>query len=588
MPDLRLYRATLLLGLLAAVVLMFSVVSRPDPLHTDIAADAFEGTTAAALAEQLVKAAPDRRPGSPDDAAAAALVEHRFRQIESGQVSEERFAGPYQGSDVTMENVTLVLPGSSNRRIVVAAPRDCAGGTCAVSSAAATAVLLEIAKAFDGSRHRKTLVFVSLDGSAAGAAGARVLGRSLRSAPADGVIVISQPASVRQERPFVVPWSSGAQNTSIQLIESAADTVSSQLGASDPLRLGTFDSLLRLAVPAGLGDQAPLIDEGSAAVALSSAGDLPLPESADGPAQVSTTTLQDFGRAALSLVFILDGHAKAPDHGPQAYIPLGGKLIPGWALALLAIALLLPVGIVSIDALARSARQGEQVGRALAWVASRAIPFAGALLLAYLLAAVGLIPSPVFPFDPARLDAGATAVLALLAMLGTAVAAAFGMRRLGLTGPPGEVPGPAVGLMVFVSVLATWLANPYLALLLVPTAHLWLFAGFLRGRRVLAPAAVLAGLIVPFAILVHLAGELGIGMALPWDLLMMFTGRHFGPLAAVAVCLLGAALLGLLAIIWKRPPPPPDIARRGVRTRGPLTYAGPGSLGGTESALPWK
>jgi hypothetical protein len=65
----------------------------------------------------------------------------------------------------------------------------------------------------------------------------------------------------------------------------------------------------------------------------------------------------------------------------------------------------------------------------------------------------------------------------------------------------------------------------------------------------------------------------------------MFTGRHFGPLALAPLCLLGGCLLAVLTGAMTRPRAP-AAGHTGARVRGPLTYAGPGSLGGTESALP--
>jgi hypothetical protein len=52
---------------------------------------------------------------------------------------------------------------------------------------------------------------------------------------------------------------------------------------------------------------------------------------------------------------------------------------------------------------------------------------------------------------------------------------------------------------------------------------------------------------------------------------------------------LGASLLAGCAVaavmIVLRPPPTASAGPEDVTVRGPLTYAGPGSLGGTESAL---
>ena len=66
--------------------------------------------------------------------------------------------------------------------------------------------------------------------------------------------------------------------------------------------------------------------------------------------------------------------------------------------------------------------------------------------------------------------------------------------------------------------------------------------------------------------------------------LLMFTGRHFGPLVALPLCLLAGCLLAIAEAAATRSERPLTTDRS--RIRGPLGYAGPGSLGGTESALP--
>lgn len=585
MFEPRLYRAPLLLGLAAAVVLMFSVVSRPGPVLTSTAPDAFDGSNAAESARELLRLAPSREPGSPGDTAAADLVAERFESIAGGQVTRQGFGGRFDGEDVTLENVTLVLPGLSSRRVVIAAPRDCAEGPCAVSSAAATGALLELASSFDGARHRKTLVFVSLDGSAAGAAGAEELGRTLRDEPADAVVVVTQPGSASLKEPLVVPWSSGPQSTSIQLTESAEAAVEGELSGDSGLRMSTFASLRRLAIPTGLSDQAPLIDQGADAVAITSAGERPLRGAEDTLANLSVTTLGGIGRAALSLTLALDAHQPALEHGPDAYVPLAGKLIPGWALSLLALALLIPVGVVSTDALARSLRHGEPIAPALAWMSSRTIPFAVAILLAYAMGLTGLMPQPAFPFDPQRYRLDLGALFALLVLGG----AFFGGLRLTRLVPLSDAAdgalAPAIGLALFAAGVGVWLSNPFLALVLVPTVHLWLLAALLRGRPGAVAGAVAAGLVLPLVALLSLAAQLDVGLSTPWELVLMFTGRHFGPLAVVPLCLLGGCLLAVLTVAASRPGRP-VVTRSGGRVRGPLSYAGPGSLGGTESALP--
>ena len=575
-----LYRLALLPALAAALVLLFSVVSRPEPLRTDFAADSFDAARATALARELQRLAPDRSPGSAGDQAAADFVLSRFRAVEGGEVSEQRFGD-------SLRNVALVIPGESSERVVIAAPRDCGDGDCAVSSGAATAALIELADAFGGVDHSKSIELVSLDGSSDGAAGAGQLAASLDSEPAEAVVVIAAPAAKDPSRPLVVPFSSGPQSTSIQLVESAQKAVETELGASDALHEGTISSLLRLAVPAGIGDQAPLIRDGHDALTITSAGELPLPPSQDRPADLSIASLGGVGRATLALSLALDAGSEPLVHGPGAYVPLAGKLIPGWAIALLAIALLAPVAVVSIDALARASRRGEALLPASAWLLSRMIPFFATALLAYLMALVGLIPAPSFPFDPSRYGFGAGAAAASLVLIAAFAAMVHLARRLSLPQESSDAAAPVIGAALALATVGIWIANPFLALLLVPTAHLWLLAAApeMRGRATTVIVLCAAGLVVPALALVSLGSRLGVGLEVPWQLLLMFTGRHFGPLALAPLCLLGGCLLAVLTSALTRPRAQ-AAGPAGAAVRGPLTYAGPGSLGGTESALP--
>jgi hypothetical protein len=581
MLEPRLYRLGLLFALAAAVVVMFSVVDRPPALRSDVAADAFDGDQAAGLARQLIAKAPNREPGSRGDAAAARLVAKRFRAIQGGSVSVQRFGGSFDGNDVQMRNVSLLLPGLSERTIAIVAPRDCDGGPCAASSAAATGALLELAANFNGARHTKTLLFVSTDGSVAGAAGAKLLADQLQGSQPEAVVVMSQPGSSLDRRPFVVPWSAGPQSTSMQLLQTARAAVSSEVGG-DPLALDTFASLFRLAIPSGLGEQAVLIEHGSDAIGISSAGDRPLPRSEDGLDALDPAALGNFGRASLSLVFALDGLPTPLEHGPGAYLPLAGKLIPGWALALLAAALLLPVGLVSIDGLAAASRAGEPIRMTLLWALGAATPFLGTLVIAYALSLTGLIPRPAFPFDPQSHAFGVGPALIAALLAAAFVAGLIIFRRLIPPPHAEEALTPVIGLLIFASLAVVWLINPFLALLLVPTAHLWLAAALpeLRGQPLIALIPLLLGMVVPIVAIAYLGVVLGVGIEVPWQLLLMFTGGQFGPLLAIALSVLGGCLLAIVILATRgqvaRPPQTSDRPSLG-------RLAGPGALGGPPS-----
>jgi hypothetical protein len=117
----------------------------------------------------------------------------------------------------------------------------------------------------------------------------------------------------------------------------------------------------------------------------------------------------------------------------------------------------------------------------------------------------------------------------------------------------------------------------------------WLFLGApqTRLRGVWGWLALAAGLVAPALVLVAQmdALHLGpIGLARMW--LVATAGGHVSAPAALTVGALAGCVATLVRIL---------VARRRIaevappeerpRTRGPATYAGPGSLGGTESAL---
>jgi hypothetical protein len=152
MFDPRIYRAALIPAVAAFVVLMFSFVPVPNPLPEPVSTPTFDGGEAARTARSIVQLAPERQPGSAGDDAVADLVRERFGAIEGGEVADQSFDSSYDGEDVTMRNVILTLPGSSERTILVLAHRDSAEGPGAVTSAAATATLLGLADDLGRSR----------------------------------------------------------------------------------------------------------------------------------------------------------------------------------------------------------------------------------------------------------------------------------------------------------------------------------------------------------------------------------------------------------------------------------------------------
>jgi len=558
--DRRLYRLAFLPALVAAIATMFSLEGPPRPLEPAAATATFEAAHAVAVARQISALAPTREPGSEPDFAAARIVAEEFGEVRAGTVATQSFEKELDGARVELRNVSLTLPGERLEAIVVLAPRSASEGTGSSASAAATGVLVELASALGVAARERTLVLASTSDTGTGAAGARELLDSLAATnPVVAVVAVSQPGSPERRQPHVIATSTDASSASAQLERTAALAVSEQAGVAED-RPSAFVQLSRLALPSGLGVQAPLIAAGVDAIAISAAGERPLPASlAEG--EPSVANVGAFGRAAQATVTALDGSPRPPEHGPDAYVELSGNLVPGWTLALLALALLLPAAVAAIDALARAGRRGLEPSHGLAWSAARSLPFLGALGALYGLAVLGLVPRPRFPFDPGLHPLGWRAAVAALVIIAAAAASAYllrGRRDAAATGrhaPPSA--SAATGVLAALACLLLWLANPYLALLAVPAAHVWVLAvgGAGRSRQLLVALAAVAALVPVAAALASVASALDLGADAPWTFALMIAGGQVGLVPVVA----GAFLAGSLAaaVVAASSPEPP-------------------------------
>jgi hypothetical protein len=107
----------------------------------------------------------------------------------------------------------------------------------------------------------------------------------------------------------------------------------------------------------------------------------------------------------------------------------------------------------------------------------------------------------------------------------------------------------------------------------------------MRLRRSLALALLAGGLVAPALVIIYYARSLGVDpIGLAWSGVLLVAGGHVSLISAiewsvVAGCALGIVLIAARAV---REVPVED---QPVTIRGPVTYAGPGSLGGTKSAL---
>jgi hypothetical protein len=588
MLDPRIYRAALLPVLLALIVGAFSLSDRPRPIGTTLQPDAFSKLRAMADLDALSGRFPARRPGDSGDAAMAARLAAGFRAMRSYQVSMPSFEGETADGMRQLTTVIARQVGKPGPGLVIVAHRD-ALGRRARAELSGTAAMLELARIVSGGRLHRTVTFVSTSGGSGGLAGARDLVGRL-TGPTDAVLVLGDVAGKTVRRPFVVGWSTGDGVGSLQLRRTIEAAVRAEAD-TNPGGARATSQWARLAFGATVSEQGPLVAADLPAALLSVGGERPPP--ANDP--IVSDRMQSFGRAALRALTALDNAPDLAGPGSSRGLVTLRKVLPVWAVRLLVAALLLAPLLVTVDGFARVRRRHEEVVPWLWWLVAIAAPVAAALAFAWLMGFTGLLPAT--PPEPVASGAiafdgvarVAVAAVALVAVLGWIVVRPAILRNGGVRGRlQGEGAGIALLAMWCALALVLWLTNPYTAALLVPGAHLLLavVAPELRLRRSLAVGLV-ALCALPFVMVdVSIAGQLGLSPGhFAWFCLLLVAGGTVGPLgwvvwSFVLSCLLAALLLALRgrpAAAADEPPP--------VTMRGPLTYAGPGSLGGTESAL---
>jgi peptidase M28-like protein len=585
--DHRVYRAAFLPALVAIFVLAFSLSDIPRAQTTRLAPLAFDAQRAFAMTRDLAERFPDRRPGSTDDEALADFVAERFdRTAFAGADGIERrgFRGATIDGDTELETVVATREGLSNHSLLVIAHRD-APGVGAAAELSGTATLLELARLFADRDLAKTVVLASVSGGSGGYAGATEAARAAPG-PVDAVLVLGDLASANRRRPLVVPWGTGSDPAPLSLERTVQSALRAEAG-TDPGQPGALAQLIRRAVPLTLSEQGAVNREGLPAVLLSASSE----RRPDAQAPVVPGRMDAYGRATLRTLYAaLD--AKGDDPFPVSDGVLAFKrLVPTWSIRLVVLALLLPALMTAFDAFFRARRRGAPMATWTLWAASLALPVLLAWLWARALGLTGAVTTVPAP-SAGELELGGAGWAAAASAVLVAAVAAFFVARRAPRGPQLAAGGPAAaaGLLLSVLVLGVWLFNAYAAAVLLPAAHVWLLTTTSDRRlgRGAGAVAVAAGLALPLLVVAYYVHTWrlapGDGLATVFNLV---AGGTLGLDAGLAVAAFSAVLWATVAILRARRAlarSEPD-ADDPLVTRGPRTYAGPGSLGGTESAL---
>ena len=577
----RLYRVAFLAVLIPVLALALTV-QRPLALTPPHLPPTFDQAAALELARELATLYPDRTPGSPGAGGARDWTRQKLHQY--GFTTETtRFSARIPGSGRrTLANIVAVAPGRTQQAIVVTAHRDDDGvGAGANDNASGTAALLELARSYgtgltgparvEAPAH--TIVFLSTDGGTSGSLGAARFAADPRWRRRV-IAVINLDAIGGRQGARIELSGDRARSPAPSLVQTAAARIAEQMG-HQPRHTGPFGQLLDLAFPYSLYDQAPFVGHGIPAITITTAGVRPASAFDDTPERLNVTALGVIGRATQQLVESLDRGLEIA-RGTSTYIWLGARIVKGWAIQLLLVALLLPYLATIVDLTARCRRLRVRLGPALRAYRSRCGAWLWLGVLFELFRLLGVWPEgEPRPVDPASAAAGdwnvlAVALLGVLALAGWLVGRErLRVRRAALAEE--ELAG-YVGVFLALGLIAilTIAINPYSVLLLLPSLHAWLWLAQARDRRLVRTGLLALGLAGPAVVVVSLAVRFELGLDAPWYLLVLGgVGRL--PLAGIALALAWcAAFAQLVALETGRYVPYPRAHERGL---GPFRRA---------------
>ncbi|WP_210491538.1 M28 family peptidase [Patulibacter sp. SYSU D01012] len=557
--------------LLAVLIAAFSLARLPGPLKATLPADVFDGAAGVRLTGTLADAYPDRRAGSPGDAALARRVRDELRRaVPTATVTVDRFQADTPDGARTLENVSATLPGQPGPEILVVAHRD-ALGRGARAEMTGTAGLLAVARAAGQGRFRHTIRFVSTTGgSGGGLAGATRLARET-SEPVAAAIVLGDLSGDGGRPARVLGWSNGPAGAPVRLGRTVEEALRAE-GLRPATSDGLWKQLARRGLPASVGEQAELNQAGIPAVLLTTGTALPPPAGAP----LDARRFEAFGRSALRSVLAVDG-SLARVGPPQTGLVVAGQELPSWAVRVLLVALLLPLLAGALVLALAVARDALTVLAGLAWTLGCAAGPLIAGLVAIGLGRVGLVdPATPAPFGGPALRPGTGAWVAVVALVllvvGTiAVARPFLTREAtGRHRPTRTSVAFGVFLVVLIAFVAALVRNPVTAVLLTPALVAWPAAiaplpGLERPQRV---AIAALGALLPVAAALTVVADLDVPLVqAPWWALLLVAGGHISPLGMLLISLvIGAGAATAMTLVPPlrrgRPRPPRRRLRR--------------------------
>jgi hypothetical protein len=574
--NARLYRGTWLLVGLPLLLLAFSV-ARPPALQAPNLPPAFDGSAAATLATDFASTYPDRRPGTPGARAAAAWFR---RQLEpyGFAVRRERFTATIDGRRTTLVNLVTQKSGigGSPPKIIVMAHRDDTGvDTGLDNNASGTAALIELARSYAPTAAAQrislpyTLVFLSTDGADDGALGAAHFAAEQQGRQ-NILAVVNLDSIAGPGRPRLVFGANSARSPAPGLVETMRAALA-QEGGGDPSRPSGLQQLFGLAFPFNPYEQAPFVSRGIPALTVTTAGARPPVARRPGVEQLDVRHLGLIGLATQDTIDAMEQGVSLAQ-GPTSYVFLGQRLLRGWAIEIVLVAMLLPFLAAAVDLFARCRRRRIDVTPALRSYRSRLGFWAwvGALFLVFgALGFWGSGEAHAPSLDRVTWPGGALIVLVLLSAAGWLVARSRLLPRRPVD-PEERLAGHS-GALLALGVVGLLVAatNPFALVFVLPSLHAWLWLPQVQRRHpALRSSVFLAGFAGPAYLVWSFATHYGLGWDAPWYVAKLFAVGS-APLPLLVIGLAWLAVAGQLAALAAERYAPYPAAHERPR-RGPI------------------
>jgi hypothetical protein len=549
-----LYRIGWVVVLLPALIVLVGAHT-PRSLPASALPETFDGASALTYASDLVSIAPDRAPGTAGDARAASWIAEQLRLTGIRIVQTDRFRGrDAAGHEVPLANVVAIEPGASREAILLIAHHDAESpGPSADDNASGVGTLIELARTLVGTTAGKTVILASTDGSLAGSAGARRLASHLPGGYQVGAVIALD--SIGSAGPLRLRLDSDTvRQPAAGLVHSLRAALNSH-GLEDVRIPSLGHQAAGLLAPLGIGEQAPFVGRGIAAVTLDGSHANRPP----GLDQLSDLLPGRIGRVGNSVQSLVLAYEAGPafESPASSYLLSSDRVIRGWTLQLLLLALVVPAVLPLLDLVARGTRRGIPLGAALRDLLRRlAAPIAAlaVLRIAGLTGAVPGLHAPPFPGD----GAGVSFWLPVIAIAVAAATWRLARRPAARADPTDPAAAGIAGYLaaLFGALLAAGLAllgNPYALILALPALHLWLVLPSLARLGVAARLSIVAlGWIGPALLVAALAGPVSLGSSAPlWTVRLLAVGAI--PLGVtLSLAMLFASTSQLVAIVSGR------------------------------------